>query len=206
MYHIWDQVPVDYYQIGTKNNLFQKIWHRKKIKNSFSILRDLKFKNFLDIGCASGYFISEIAKIYPHVKFYGIDIYDKAISYAKTVYHNIDFKVASAEKLPFKNETFDLIINVETIEHVENPEKVLVEIKRVLKKNGTAIITMDSGSLLFRIVWFIWENSTGRVWKGAHLHPFRHDELGRIINAAGFKIKKKIFSNFGMEVTFVFSK
>ena len=65
---------------------------------------------------------------------------------------------------------------------------------------------MDSGSLLFKIVWFVWENTRGKIWRGAHLHPFHHQQLERIIEDAGFKIRNKIFSFLNMEVTFVLSK
>lgn len=205
-YKVWDQVPVDYYQNGIKRNIFQKIWHTTKINTAKKIISGLKFDEVLDVGCASGYMVSEIAKNFPHAKYYGIDAYDKAIGFAKKKYPGITFQIAQAEILPFRNESFGLILNFETIEHVENPLKALIEIKRVLKKDGTAIISMDSGSLLFRMVWFIWENTRGKVWQGAHLHPFKHLQLEDLIKKAGFKIKNKIFSHSGMEVTFVLVK
>lgn len=206
LHFIWNQVPVDYYQKGIRENLFQKIWHGRKISLIGSILGNLRFGDCLDIGCASGYMVSQIAKNYPAVDFYGVDVYDKAINYAKIKYPDIKFQTAPAEKLPFKNESFDLVINVETIEHVEDPSQSLHEIKRVLRKRGTAIVTMDSGSWLFRLVWFVWENSKGSVWRGAHLHPFHHNELEKLIVKTGLKIRKKLFSNLGMEVTFVLGK
>ncbi len=206
LYKVWDQVPVTYYQQGVKRNLLQRFWHTHKIRLAKRILSRLKFDNCLDVGCASGYMISQIAKLYPNVKYFGIDIYDKAIDYAKKAYPNIEFKVASADKLQFKDNIFDVILFYETIEHVEDPKDCLKEIKRVLKKRGTLILTMDSGSLLFRLVWFIWENTKGKIWQGAHLHPFHHTELEQLIQRSGFKIKDKIFSFLGMEVTFVLSK
>ncbi len=150
--------------------------------------------------------ISEIAQVYPHARYFGIDVYDKAIASAKKKYSHINFNVASAQELPFKNNYFDLILFYETIEHVENPAKCLKEIKRVLNKNGNLIVAMDSGSLLFKVVWFVWENTKGRVWKNAHLHPFHHQELEQLIRKANFKINEKIFSFFGMEVTFILTK
>lgn len=206
LYEVWDQVPVNYYQKGVKKNLFQWLWHTHKLNSAKKILSKLDFKNCLDVGCASGYMISEISKNFPDAKYYGIDIYDKAIEYAKKIYPGINFKVASADKLPFKANTFDVILFYETIEHVENPKDCLLEIKRVLKKEGTLILTMDSGSLLFRLVWFIWENTKGKIWQGAHLHPFHHTELEQLIQSSGFKIKNKILSFLGMEATFVLSK
>lgn len=206
LYNVWGKVPVTYYQNGIKSNLFQWLWHKSKIRLAKHILAQFRFNNCLDVGCASGYMISQIAHLFPNAKYFGIDIYDRAIEYAKKNYPHIKFKVASADKLPFKSNAFDIILFYETIEHVENPQACLKEIKRVLKNNGTLILTMDSGNLLFRIVWFIWENTKGKIWQGAHLHPFHHTELEQLIRNSGFKIKDKIFSFLGMEVTFILSK
>lgn len=49
--------------------------------------------------------------------------------------------VANAEKLPFKNGEFDLVICLETLEHAEKPWVIAQEIQRVLSKNGIAIVT-----------------------------------------------------------------
>lgn len=206
LYKIWSQVPVTYYQHGTKNNFLQKLWHTHKIKLARIIIGKIKFQNCLDVGCASGYMVSEIYKVFPQAKYFGIDIYDKAIEYAKKSFPHIKFTVASASKLPFNSNHFDLILFYETIEHVEDPKECLREIKRVLKKDGSLILTMDSGSLLFRLVWFVWENTKGKIWKGAHLHPFHHRQLEQIIEDADFKIRNKIFSFLNMEVTFILSK
>ena len=83
---------------------------------------------------------------------------------------------------------------------------ILKQIKRVLKKDGTLILAMDSGSWLFRLTWFVWEKTKGKIWRGAHLYPFHHQELEQLIIKSNFKIKQKIFSFFGMEVTFVLNK
>lgn len=206
LYDVWNQVPVDYYQKGVRGNLLQGFWHGKKIDLAKAIIKNLDFKNCLDVGCASGYMLSEIGRFFPGAKYYGVDVFDKAINFARKVYPGIRFRVASAEDLPFKAGSFDLVICYETIEHVEDPKATLLEIKRVLRRNGTCILTMDSGNWLFRIVWFFWENGQGSVWKGAHLHPFHHTQLESMIKNSGLKIKRKIFSHFGMEVTFVLTK
>ena len=101
LYSIWSQVPVTYYQQGIKYNIFQKLWHTHKINLAKKLLNQIKFDSCLDVGCASGYMVSEITKSYPKAKYFGIDIYDKAIEHAKKAYPNIEFKVASASKLPF---------------------------------------------------------------------------------------------------------
>ena len=214
LYSIWSAVPVTYYQKGVKGNLFQRVWHTQKINLATRIIKDIKFKNCLDVGCAIGYMLNQIQKAFPEKKYIGVDVYDKAIKFAQKSYPEISFKIAAADKLPFKDNSFDLSLCYETIEHVEDPEGCLKEIKRVLKKGGVLILAMDSGNWMFRIVWFIWEKTTGKVWDGAHLHPFNHHELEQIILKSGFKmnkfsdspIKQKLFSHHGMEVVFVLKK
>lgn len=203
---IWQQVPPDYYHHGVARNPFQWLWHTSKVRTFKQLTTQKHFTKILDIGCAGGFMTNKIAQMFPDSKIYGIDAYRKAIKYAKNQFPHIYFKVADAHKLPFADETFDLVICYETIEHVLDPKKILLEMRRIISKEGIVIIAMDSGNLMFQIIWILWEKTFGRAWQGAHLHPFHHNELEKIIIASGFKIIKKHFSHFGMEVSFVLKK
>lgn len=203
---IWQQVPADYYEKGVTTNILQQIWHNKKIATFKHLVDDGSFKKILDVGCAAGTLTNKISKLFPQSVVVGVDVYAEAINYGRKRYPYINFVKADTNKLPFKNNSFDLTVCYETIEHVNNPDKVLKELKRVTKKDGLAIIAMDSGSLLFRIVWWFWEKTKGKVWQDAHLHPFHHAQLERTIRRAGFKIIKKHFSHWGMEVSFLLKK
>ena len=201
--YILNQVPPDYYEKGINTNILQRIWHTKKLSMFKSIISDIKCDNILDIGCAGGTFTNNISKILPKAEITGIDLYSSAIEYGKNKYPHINFILADAHNIPFKNKSFDLIICYETIEHLNNPPQALKEIRRVLKNDGHTIVAMDSGSLLFKIVWWFWEKTKGKVWQGAHIHTYNHKELENIIKKAGFKIKLKHFSHLGMEVSFL---
>lgn len=203
---IWQKVPPDYYQKGVAKNFLQRLWHKRKIETFARLIGKGNFSRILDVGCAGGMTTNEISKIFPESKIVGVDIYKEAVTYGRKIYPHIKFLVADAHNLPFDNNSFDLCICYETIEHVEEPQRVLSEIKRVTHKNGRAIIAMDSGSLLFRIVWWLWEKTKGKVWQGAHIHPFTHNELEKLIRKAGFKVKEKRFSHLGMEISFLLSK
>lgn len=203
---IWNQVPVDYYEVGISKNPLQRFWHTRKLEVFKELVGQQKPQKILDIGCASGTITNRISSIFPKSKITGADIYPSAIEHAKRKYSHIRFVVADAHKLPFKDNFFGLVVCCETIEHVVDPKKVLKEIRRVIKKDGLAMVEMDSGSILFRIVWWIWEKTKGKVWQGAHLHPFHHTELEKIILKAGFKIVKRRLSHFGMAVSFVLEK
>lgn len=203
---IWNKAPPDYYQRGVESNFLQRLWHTEKISKLGQIIGDREFNNILDVGCASGFMTSKIALMFPKAKVTGVDAYSKAINMAKKLYPSIVFKCADAHSLPYRANSFDLVVFYETIEHVLKPKVVLEEIQRVMKKGGVAIIAMDSGNWLFRIVWFIWERTKGKAWRGSHLHPFHHEELEKLIKSCGFKIESKFFTHFGMEVVFVLNK
>lgn len=203
---ILSSVPPNYYQKGAKNNLLKKYWHFKKASFAVKLLKAIPFKNCLDVGCASGFMASKIAKRFPKARFFGVDAYKEAITYAKHKYPSIKFIHAEAEKLPFKPNQFDLILCYETIEHVRNPKKAMLELKRVLKPKGTLILSMDSGNLAFRIIWFFWEKTYGKAWQNAHLNTFHHTDLEKLIINSGFNIKKKYFTHFRLEVVYVAEK
>jgi ubiquinone/menaquinone biosynthesis C-methylase UbiE len=201
---IWAQVPPDYYDRGVAQNPLQKLWHTRKLRHVINLLPP-QTKKILDVGCSSALLTAEVAKQLPKSKVFGVDSYKKAIDFAKTKYPHLKLIVADAHRLPFKDKTFDLVICTETLEHVTDPKKSLLEIGRVLKKGGRGIISMDSGSLLFRTVWFFWTKTKGKVWEDAHLHEFNARALEDLIKEAGFKINKKIYSHLGMAVTFLVS-
>ena len=81
-----------------------------------------------------------------------------------------------------------------------------MEMKRVLKRKGVAVIEMDTGNIAFNIVWYLWTNLKGKVWKDAHLHKFSAMRLERMIKSCGFIIEKKKLFNLGMAVAFYSKK
>lgn len=202
---IWAEVPPDYYY---RLNYWQGLWHEWKwlVIKHLALSRSVSPKKILEVGCSSGHLSGLLQELFPRAKVTGIDVYTEAVVEARRRFPQIKFLVADAHRLPFRAGYFDLVICSETIEHVVNPNKVLHEIGRVLKPDGMAIVEMDSGSLLFRTIWFVWTRfGRGRVWKRAHLHPFTANELEQVISGNGLTIRKKMFSHFGMAVSFLIS-
>lgn len=205
---IWHQVPPDYYQKGVEKNVLQRLWHKGKLHAVNLLIEevDVEPRDILDVGCASGWFLSEIAKNYPLAKCTGVDAYKKSIDYGTKQYKNLTLLTIDAHKLPFAKASFDIVICAEVLEHVEHPEIVLSEIKRVLKKDGAAIIEMDTGNVFFQIAWYWWTNMRKGVWKDAHIHAFNTRKLERMIKQTGFIIQKKKIFNKTMAVAFLLKK
>ncbi len=177
--------------------MFQRVWHKRR----FSFMRDFLPKvdsRILDIGCHSGTFTKEIAKNFSHAEIFGIDIDKKAISYAQKNYPMLNFQVAAAESLPFPKNQFDLILCLEVLEHVLNPDEVLVEARRCLKRGGWLVILVPSENLLFRLIWFFWTKGRGKVWQGAHLHNLGGKYLIDLLKKNNFRIRESTTSHLGM--------
>jgi SAM-dependent methyltransferase len=89
----------------------------------------------LDVGCGNSPFKFLVGK---NCEYVGIDI----AGADNFDYKNAGIIIFDGENIPFENASFENIICTEVIEHIPNPEKIIAEIHRVLKPDGTAIITL----------------------------------------------------------------
>ena len=197
---IYAQVPAGYYFESLKTNPFQRFWHLSRFRQVQRLLKDKKGK-LLDIGCADGVFTNEISKVLQkNSPITAVDIYKPSVQFAQKTFKHITFRTAPAEKLPFKTKSFDIVTCLEMLEHVENPNIVLKEIKRVLKKGGIAIILLPQETLLFQTIWWLWTRLKGKVWNHAHFQHFYFDETVKLLEKNGFAvtIKKTFMANMLM--------
>ncbi|MDC0060027.1 bifunctional 2-polyprenyl-6-hydroxyphenol methylase/3-demethylubiquinol 3-O-methyltransferase UbiG [bacterium] len=106
-----------------------------------SLEKPLKKINLLDIGCGGGLLSEPMCRLGANVV--GIDASTRNIEVAK--FHakknklKINYKVASPEKLKTKIK-FDVILNMEIIEHVEDVNFFIKESAKLLKKNGIMFV------------------------------------------------------------------
>jgi len=158
-------------------------WALKEIRNSKGKL--------LDVGCGGGDFLEALSLYRPKCKLFGIDLSKKAIDFAKKKDIKAEFMVADAQKLPFKDKSFDIVVCFDLLEHVKKPEKVLSEVNRVLRKGGLfhAFVPTENNffsfeGLLIKMGW------KGKEIYGGHIHRFSFGELKKMFKKKGFEIKK----------------
>ena len=100
----------------------------------------------LDLGTGPGYLPIQIVKRSPSVRVVGIDLSRKLINMARRtaakagLTDRLDFRVGNAGRLPFGNESFDMVISTGMLHSLRRPVEVFREIYRVLKKDGEAWI------------------------------------------------------------------
>lgn len=100
----------------------------------------------LDIGCGSGWASRLISRKAPRGRVVGIDISDGMIRIARESsreFPNIEFKVASAENLPFTNDEFTHAFSMESLYYYVDMARALQEIHRVLEPIGLFVTVVD---------------------------------------------------------------
>lgn len=193
---IHEDVAANHYDRGIKRNLFQRYWHSRRFAEVRNVIKPVNGP-ILDIGCHSGTFTKKILEKIKTKEVYGIDISSSAIKRAKLRIPFGHFEIGDAVNLPFQSNFFVTVFCLEVLEHVDNPEKVLSEIKRVLKKNGDVVILVPSDSRLFKIVWFLW-TMYYPVWRHAHVQSFADGNLESLISKSGLNLEKVKTFNLGM--------
>lgn len=135
-------------------------------------------KVVLDAGCGEGYGSYLLAGAAAKVT--GIDVSQEAIGHAKEKYvrQNLEYQVMDAINMDFMDDSFDVIVCFQVIEHLNNTLKFLTEIKRVLKKNGYAIIGTPNKSLHN-------SNAVGEY----HVREYRYNEFIDLLNTHFGKVE-----------------
>jgi ubiquinone/menaquinone biosynthesis C-methylase UbiE len=115
---------------GTRNPLARSLINRfYNTLNEFIIRLDVKM--CLEVGCGEGWIVSRIKKANEGLLVYGCDLSNEIIKIASRNNKDVNFLVASIYQLPFKTDTFDLVVACEVLEHLCCPYDAIKEIKRV---------------------------------------------------------------------------
>ena len=136
---------------------------------------DMKFENILDAGCGTGQTLLFLKKFCPC---YGCDIVRQALEFCRNNGLN-NLVRCDLENTGFRDERFDVITSLDVLEHIEDPEKVLAEFKRILKKNGKVIITVPA----FKFLWSQHDEAL------SHLRRYEKEDLIELVNDAGFRVE-----------------
>ncbi len=128
----------------------------------------VKGKVVLDVASGSGYGSAFLAR--SAAKVYGVDVDKDAIAYAKKNYadKNIEFVLGDGTKIPLEDNSVDVVVSFETIEHIEDYETFMAEVKRILKDDGLFILSTPND------VEFPETNHF-------HIHEFERRELEKLV-------------------------
>lgn len=165
-----------------------------RYKKMNSILNKLLKGKVLEIGCSSGEFLASLQKKGWEVK--GLEISKKATQEA--IKKGIDVTVHDAnEKLPIEDDSFDVVISGETIEHLFEDVDFLNECYRVLKKDGILIITTPNLTSLKNRILMLFGFNPRYAIADYHYKVYTFPWIQRLYKKSKFqKSKTKFRGNF----------
>lgn len=161
-------------------------------------MKEKRLKKVLDVGCGSGQMVRYLRNRGFDAQ--GIDIAKQAISLANKLNKKRVAKIGSATKIPYEDNTFDLVISISVIEHLRKKEAKLFlkESRRTLKPNGYIFLVTPNYATPIRSVqgknWFGYQDPT-------HINFFTPWKLNKELKKSGF-YKPKLFFKTDYNVSF----
>lgn len=167
-HHILNELQDTSFWFRGRNRLIQDM-----IRRYFSNATDV-----LEIGCGSGYVLSGIREVLPMARLTATEIYTYGLTYAaKRVNSPTQFLQVDARFLPFKNE-FDLIGAFDVLEHIEEDEKVLENMRHALKQGGGLLLTVPQHP-------WLWSRADELA---CHKRRYKREQLSSLLRHLGFDI------------------
>lgn len=120
----------------------------------------------LDFGCGSGLFVDELS----HAGFnaHGLDVSAEAVGFGRLKgIKNLD--IIESYKIDFPDNTFDAILSMDVLEHLENEDRALSEIERVLKPGGVVVIMVPA----FMFLWGVQDEASHHYRRYTKKHLLR---------------------------------
>lgn len=162
---------------------FQELWNVTKAKQQkvWNFVGIEKKDKVLDIGFRDGFNLKELEKKCSSVV--GIDVNKDAIHHAKELGCQV-FQEDIQKETHFKNNSFDIIILSDVLEHCFSPESALKECNRITKPEGRIVIDVP------------FENEFNRNLLHGHATLFKNEMFfEQLLRDCGFSIVKKDLSN-----------
>lgn len=162
---------------------------------------DVPKLRILDLGCGDGRLSAELVQKGHEV--WGADVFPSGVEDARK--KGINAIEADIEaKLPFGDSQFDLVLLLDTLEHLYDQEGIIKEVYRILKKDGKLIISYPNQfdirnrlNMFFGggiIHWSHRKYKDVHAWKYGHIRFLLYRELVELLNSQGFYPKKVQFN------------
>ncbi|HZM24402.1 MAG TPA: methyltransferase domain-containing protein [Anaerolineales bacterium] len=150
----------------------------------------------LEVGSGLGHLVGQLEDSF---ETYGMDVNYWAVKQSKSVVDKSALQTASAQELPFKDSTFNVVIIKHIVEHLPDPQKAIAEIGRVTEEGGTLILATPNLDSLLKP----WK---GEKWIGyqdpTHISLKSPTEWLSFIKEAGFRIQR-VFSDGFWDVPYI---
>ncbi|MEO7326046.1 MAG: methyltransferase domain-containing protein [Dokdonella sp.] len=135
-------------------------------------------RNFLEIGCGTGYVLNRLHAAYPSLTLSGSELFEEGLDYARQRLGNAaTFHQLDATNLPFREE-YDAIGAFDVIEHIEDDARVLANLHAALRPGGGLLITVPQHE-------WLWSDTDVAA---CHVRRYVRSDLLVKLAAAGFEV------------------
>lgn len=174
----------NYRKYRAKNPLQQKLIERflQAVLREARIIRP---KTVLEAGCGEGFILERFYKANIGEKQVGFDFSDSALELAKKERPHLDIRKGDIYNIPFKDNSFDLVVCCEVLEHLEDPHKALKELHRVSRQYVLLSVPNEP--------WFMLANFV----RGKNLSRFGND-IEHINHWSGDAFEKFVGTKFSV--------
>lgn len=132
---------------------------------------------FLEIGCGTGFVLSGVRETGLGYALFGSEIHLEGLAFAKARLPDATFFQVDARRLPF-TEAFDVIGAFDVVEHIDEDDVVLSEMRRAVKPNGGLMLTVPQHG-------FLWSEVDAL---SGHKRRYEPGELEAKVERAGFSV------------------
>lgn len=140
-------------------------------------------ESLLDVGCGSGLLLESLSRTSPGADLYGVEPSLAMLAAARRkLGDKAILKQGQAEKLPFPDQSFDIVVSTSALHLFQYPLAALVEMKRVLRPGGRVVITDWCGDYLTCRLYDRWL----RLVDSAHNKTLGRGAIHRLLHEAGF--------------------
>lgn len=136
-------------------------------------------RDYLEIGCGTGFVLSGVHKAAPHLRLTGTELYSEGLAYARRRVPDAELAQMDARDLPYDKE-FDVIGAFDVLEHIEEDEAVMHQIHAALRPGGGMLLTVPQHP-------WLWSPNDEVAM---HCRRYSRRELTRKVRGAGFKIER----------------
>lgn len=158
------------------------------------LLRNVEQGAVLDLGCGIGKHLPALDKATLSV---GIDIGLPDLQKGKRAFPGLALMCGSAYHIPFRPATFDSVVTIDVVEHLQEPLIALKETARVLKRGG--VLFLQTPNYPIKRLYDLWHYLRGTRSEfqddPTHVTKFNFSRLAAVVSRAGFEIKRATARN-----------
>lgn len=150
-------------------------------------------KDILDLGCGEGITLEKILRRFPERNILGMDYAEEKVRICRE--HQLPARLGSAYALDLGDHSWDCCLLLEVIEHLEEPEKALREVHRVLRKGGLFLLIFPH-DWLFKAARLGFLKFKEAFAPSGHVKQWTPGEMRRTLQGVGFEVQAEVCMPF----------